>query len=310
MNGPSADEFTLYPERMIVESSSRCNYLCPLCLWTHNTRHGHLAPDTFRRFIETAAFRGPICFAGRGEPTLNPELGTILKISAEVGFTTDLATNGSSLLRDYQTLLDTGISAINVSIEADSAVDYIRYRVRGDFDAVVAGMRKLAGEKSRRNFAEPVLRTCSVLFGYNEDKIDRLRSFFASLGFEEFVFKSAHLGHGQLRASEDSLRDKWLPVNLRLRRAQFNVPPGAPATRCSFLRQAHILWNGDVCRCAIDHEAMVVGNVWEATFDDIWHGEKSQAVARRILEGRFSKCAGCSFSGRSRIVSGTELYVL
>ncbi|QEH32402.1 molybdenum cofactor biosynthesis protein A [Aquisphaera giovannonii] len=305
------DDGTAYPRTMIIESSSRCNFLCPLCLWTHNRHHGYLSAETYARFIEQAApFLQRVCFAGRGEPTLNPRLAEILAISARSGVVTDLATNGSSLIRDGDALLDTGIDAVNVSIEADTADDFVRYRIRGDFDSVVEGMRRIALRKRQRGLDRPRLRTCSTIFGYNEDRLDRLREFFASLGFEEFIFKSAHLGHGQLEESEDSLRERWLPSNPRLRRSQFNEAAGPTAIHCSFLTQAHLLWNGDIGRCAIDHESMVVGNILEASFDEIWRGPRSLEVARTVVEGRFPKCASCTFSGRSRSESGRELYVL
>ncbi len=71
-----------------------------------------------------------------------------------------------------------------------------------------------------------------------------------------------------------------------------------------------MLWNGDVCRCAIDHEEMVVGNVRHDSFAAIWNGPKSREIVRRIVDGRFAKCASCAFSGRELIEKEDELLVL
>jgi MoaA/NifB/PqqE/SkfB family radical SAM enzyme len=298
------------PRHMIVEACSRCNFLCPLCLWTKNSSHGYLQPATFQRFIDQA---GPhlerLCFAGRGEPTLNPQLYAILKQSAEAGVVTDLATNGSSLLRDVDAILESGIDYVNVSIEADNAADYARYRVNGDFHAVTAGMARLAEEKRRRGLAKPGLRTCSVIFNYNEDRLAELRTFFGRLGFEGFIFKSAHLGHGQLAEDETVLGERWLPRDASKRRPRHNAASSAPPL-CGFLQRGHLLWNGDICRCAIDHTRMIAGNIHEGTFDEIWTGDQSRRIVRTIVEGRFAKCGRCSFSGREMKEQNTELYVI
>ena len=66
-------EAYLVAPRHFIEASSRCNFLCPL-RWTHNRRHGLLDYANFARFIDQAApSLACVCFAGRGEPTLNPE---------------------------------------------------------------------------------------------------------------------------------------------------------------------------------------------------------------------------------------------
>jgi MoaA/NifB/PqqE/SkfB family radical SAM enzyme len=298
------------PRHMIVEACSRCNFLCPLCLWTKNSRHGSLQPETFQRFIDQARpHLERLCFAGRGEPTLNPQLYAILKKSVQAGVITDLATNGSSLLKDVDAILESGINFVNVSIEADNPEDYARYRVNGDFNLVISGMARLAQEKARRGLVRPGLRTCSVIFNYNEDRLTELRRFYGNLGFEGFIFKSAHLGHGQLPEEETVLEERWLPHDPAKRRVHHRTA-GSPQPICGFLKRGHLLWNGDICRCAIEHEFMVAGNILEETFDDIWLGEKSRKIVRMVIEGRFSKCARCSFSGRDMKEQKAELYLI
>ena len=300
------ERFLAFPTFMIIEASSRCNLMCPLCLWTHNRKHGQLTLETFARFLETRSrFLKRVCFSGRGEPTLNPQLYDLLRMSVNAGLITDLATNGTHLLRDWDKILDFGVDWVNVSIEADNRLDYERYRIHGDFDEVVSGMARLAAEKHRRALAKPGLRTCSVIFGYNEDRLEELKTFFKSVGFESFIFKSAHLGHGQLAEDEGSLRVQWLPRDEAKIRPRYR---GAAIGACSFLEKAHLLWNGDIARCAIDHQELIAGNIHHAPFETIWQGDRSREIVRRVLDGRFDKCGSCAFSGRQ--VSETETDVL
>ena len=293
---------------MMVEASSTCNLRCPLCLWTHNDRHGQLAPATFARFInEARTFLRRICFAGRGEPTLNPRVYEILRLCADAGVIADLATNGTRLAHNVDRILDCGVDNVNVSIEADNAADYARYRVRGDFDEVVEGMRRLAEAKHRRRLRKPNLQTVSVIFGFNEDALERMKAFFRELGFENFTFKSAHLGHGQLSEDMTTLQQQWLPRDPGRRRAIFN---DREHVECSFLPKAQLLWNGDITRCAVHQNQMIIGNVLESSFRDIWRGPRSRAAVATIVEGRFAACQSCEFSGRHVEETAHERYVV
>jgi MoaA/NifB/PqqE/SkfB family radical SAM enzyme len=293
---------------MMVEASSTCNFLCPLCLWTQNHHHGQLQVSTFERLIgEARHFVRRICFSGRGEPTLNPNLYELLRSCSAAGVTADLATNGSHLLRDVERLLDSGVDNVNVSIEADNAEDYARYRVNGDFAAVTAGMRRLADEKRRRGLTRPKLQTCSVIFSYNEPVLERMKSFFRELGFEGFIFKSAHLGHGKLDEPTVVLRRRWLPQSRSLQRAGAGDP--GPVD-CDFLPRAQMLWNGDISRCAVDQNAMVVGNILESSFAELWRGERSRQAVEHIRSGQFAGCGTCEYSRREVTEQGRERYVL
>jgi radical SAM protein with 4Fe4S-binding SPASM domain len=299
------------PRQVIVESSSRCNFLCPLCLWTKNKRHGYLDVDTFARFLDGAAATTELlCFSGRGEPTLNPRLFDVLALAVEAGVQTDLVTNGSSLLRDADAILESGIDNLNVSIDADNPEDYVRYRVNGNFDEVIAGMMLLAEEKRRRGLQKPTLRTCSVILEYNGGRLAELRRFFGDLGFETFIFKSAHLGHGQLAEGTDILAQRWLPRDPSLVRFR-HVDPASGPPRCEFLYRAHLLWNGDVCRCAIDHVRMVVGNVNRQTFEEIWSGAESRRAVQTVVRGEFDKCADCWLNAERRVTeTGDGLFMI
>lgn len=304
------DHYLARPSHMIVEAASRCNFLCPLCLWTKNKHHGYLDLNTFSRFAEQAVpWLRRVCFAGRGEPTLNPDLYRILRKSVACGIVTDLATNGSSLLSDVDAILDSGIDYVNVSIEADNAADYARYRINGDFAEVTAGMARLAAEKRRRGLDRPGLRTCSVVFNYNEDRLEQLRRFFGGLGFEGFIFKSAHLGHGMLGDSEEELARRWLPRDMsKRRRHHAGLLEDRPT--CGFLQRGHLLWNGDICRCAIDHQTMIAGNIKQQSFEEIWMGRRSKEIVRTIVGGEFAKCERCSFSGRHMTETDSSIYLM
>ncbi len=57
-------------------------------------------------------------------------------------------------------------------------------------------------------------------------------------------------------------------------------------------------YKGDVCLCPWMHrDSIFVGNLFEKSFDDIWHGEKANRLRQRIRNGDYSLCRleGCPF---------------
>ena len=109
---------------------------------------------------------------------------------------------------------------------------------------------------------------------------------------------------------EAALRLEWLPEDPAKRRRQYNEGYALASGVCSFLVKAHLLWNGDVCRCAIDQQQMIAGNVNRQSFVELWRGEASRAIVRRIRAGAFLRCRDCAFSERQTVETGRERFVI
>lgn len=96
-----------------------CNLRCRFCFATFREVKGRLSTPDAMRLLHAlrAAGTQKINFAG-GEPTLHPDIGPIVAMARQLGFTVSLITNGARL----EHLLDTQASDLDwVGLSVDSA---------------------------------------------------------------------------------------------------------------------------------------------------------------------------------------------
>ena len=114
-----------YPSRLIVETTSRCNLQCAMCVKQSSgaaSPDGDLAMDTFQTLIPAFPHLESLVLNGVGEPLLHRSLETFIAIaresmpaSASIGF----QTNGLLLdRRRARSLLEAGLDRASVSVDA------------------------------------------------------------------------------------------------------------------------------------------------------------------------------------------------
>lgn len=74
----------LFPERLVVEPTTRCNLACPGCVkhtqgWAHGD--GHLDPAAFAALEPVVARCSRLVFSGIGEPLLHPHLVDLVALA-------------------------------------------------------------------------------------------------------------------------------------------------------------------------------------------------------------------------------------
>ena len=158
-----------------VSITDRCNYRCVYCRTGEGGSHyAELATDEYIRLIRAFVSLGinKLRLTG-GEPLLRTDLPAMLRELAQLrtpaGDPLDLAltTNGHLLAGLAQTLVDSGLQRVTVSMDAVDAPTFDRItRVPGSHGKVLAGIRaaQAAG-------LGPVKVNCVLLRGFNDDQI-------------------------------------------------------------------------------------------------------------------------------------------
>ena len=114
-----------YPSRLIVETTSRCNLQCAMCVKQSSgaaSADGDLAIDTFKALIPAFHNLESLVLNGVGDPLLHPLLETFIRVAREamptagsIGF----QTNGLLLNRRRAlSLLDAGLDRMSISVDA------------------------------------------------------------------------------------------------------------------------------------------------------------------------------------------------
>lgn len=189
MFGHDRDEI-VQPTSLHLEASSACQLRCPSC----PTTTGAARPTLSRGFLRAADFRALLDANSRilsvelsnyGEMFLNPELREILRIAFERGVTLSAA-NGVNFNRVSDEVLEDLVRyrfrSITCSIDGASPETYARYRVGGEFQNVIANIRRLVAIKRSRGAKLPHLSWQFIAFGHNEHEIDKARAMATDLG--------------------------------------------------------------------------------------------------------------------------------
>ncbi|MGG0731541.1 radical SAM protein [Bacillus paramycoides] len=130
------DEHFFAPQTPIVHIIKNCNSPCVMCdCWQTKGKVHHSADDLKPLFEDLALNGASSVMISGGEPTLHPELETIIDDVHRTGMTVQLNTNGI-LLNRKQFLYQKNIDALIVSIDGFTKEDYQLIRGTDRFEKV------------------------------------------------------------------------------------------------------------------------------------------------------------------------------
>jgi MoaA/NifB/PqqE/SkfB family radical SAM enzyme len=178
------------PKTLQIDASSHCQLACPSCPTADGSTQptlgaGHLSLKDFTALLDANPEIEDVELSNYGEMFLNPALPEILRAAFERGVALH-ADNGVNLNLLRPDALDALIRyrfrSLTVSIEGASSETYAQYRHKGDFDRVIANIRRINEEKRRHQTGFPLLTWQFILFGHNEHEIAAARKMAAELG--------------------------------------------------------------------------------------------------------------------------------
>ena len=166
-----------YPAKLFVETTTRCNLQCPMCLKQRQDAEfleGDMSADIFMALSPALPTLEALVLNGIGEPLLHPRLDDFIRIAKEkmdknawIGF----QTNG--LLIDRQramSLVRAGVDRICISVDAVSPATFSNIRQGGEFRNVEGALKMLHAAKKTYNDRLEI----GVEFVLRRDNIDEL----------------------------------------------------------------------------------------------------------------------------------------
>lgn len=304
-----------------LEASTACQLRCPTCPTGSGEIHkylgrGFLRKDRFRAFLEhDRGMTKVIELSNYGEIFLNPHLLDIMKIAAEFGVALTVR-NGANLnnVRDdvLEGLVQYGVRSIVCSIDGASQNTYELYRRNGDFDTVIANIRKINDFKKKHHSPYPKLAWQFVIFGHNEHEITKARLMAAELGMEFRPKLSWSDDISPVRNNEAVLRDSGLQATTR-EHFQEKSKTVYLSDMCDQLwEMPQVNYDGRVLGCCVNYWEDFGGNLFE-DYDAALNGEKIR-YARGMLTGRLparedNPCTRCdTYKARARLGAWVHPY--
>ncbi len=315
------------PLHFQLEPATGCNLKCQMCQVPSYTPEQckNMSLDQFKHiFDQIKPLR--IALSGAGEPFLNPELLGIIRYARAGGASVLTTTNFTLVSNKIEDIVSSGLSLIKVSLDAVMPETYKKIRGLDLFNRIIANIQEMQRVKRKRQLSSPCLRLQFVLQHDNLGEIvpmvdlaHRLQAdavYFQPLETLLIPDRKDELTRGveyedlrrRLTAAHERAKELDVETNAGVlvrslasyfRKYQPGLPPDPPQRVCLLpWFSLYITVTGDVRPCCSfgEGETLVLGNLFEETFGDIWNGQKYRKLRRQALDRTlyYDVCRNCT----------------
>ncbi len=277
----------VFPKRVLLELTSRCNSYCSMCPRNVLTRpemdmDTELAKQMIREMGE-AGLSG-LWLYNIGESLLHPDFFEILKVCREYESlgTIWLSTNGELLDETIRKrLLETPVDILNFSVNAMTEESFAKVSPNLNFERVQGNLREFIRLRDKLDSDKPIIRVQMVEMDFVQEEVE---SFFIEFGSRADILSVNKLE--EFSQNVDQGADHEVKLNERI-------------TKCNRLEREDffIFSDGSVSCCDTDFNCgLNIGNVNEASISEIFAGPIYRALLKTYEEGMLHTnplCAKC-----------------
>ena len=291
------------PKILYLEPFFGCNYRCLFCIHGSgqeitSAQLGPLLFEKLKPLIENVIH---IHMTGLGEPFLNPHLLDYLSYFKEKGKSYYINTNGSLIEDAHIELMTTSKSELSVSIDAGDRETYGRIRQGGNWERILARLKRVSRMRADRNAAYPKLCVNYHINAVNLMSLKKIPELARELGIEAVklswtMLPPMHRAFSVFK-SKDRVKEVVDAVCDELQKAGIQVRNEALFSKhvrgCwDFSPMTFIDAKGTVAACC--SRWPTIGHLDHNRFEDIWNGMPRRRLALAVLNRRpEGECADC-----------------
>lgn len=279
------------PLSLFIEPTNICNLKCPLCPTGNGSlarKKGVMSFEDYKKIIDKL---GDTAFSvtlwNYGEPSLNPRFFDMIKYAKSKGLKVITSTNGNAFKKDIEQFIDSGLDELVLAVDGVKKETYEKYRINGNFEEFVNGIKELSRLKKEKNSYFPFMSMQFIIMKNNESEVEDVEAFAKSLGVDELILKTVFL------FNDDSKSDAFLPLDKKYSRYNnTGVIPGCDGLWVG----VNIDYDGTVVPCCFDYdEKLNLGNIFNDDFNDIWNGSKMKMFREKVYSDKasISICKNC-----------------
>ena len=285
--------------RVAIEPTNSCNLKCRLCpTWQYQNRErGFMKLDDFKTIInDNSDIFKRINMIFAGEPLLNQDVFKMVKYAEDKNIEVLLSTN-TTLFSDekIKELFDSNLSYLIVCLDGATKKTHEQYRQGSNFEQVKEDIQKICQYKKEKGFKKPYIILQFLVMKDNAHEIQDVITLEKDLGVDKIDLKTLSLGSFVDFEKKIELAKQNLPENSEYSRFIFkdgNLKAKSKPQICSWVRQAVILWNGDVAICCYDFSGeIIIGNIFkDGGFKKILKSEKYRKYRKMAIQKKFKLC--------------------
>lgn len=289
------------PAILTIEPTNLCNLRCPLCITGSGDMErpgGQMSLETFGSIMDKMG--DDLFFLllyHQGEPYLNRHFLEFVRLAKEKNIYCTTSSNAHYFSDDIiHATIDSGLDSMIVSLDGVTQNVYEKYRVKGELDKVLHGVRRFMEIKKERRTKTPVIALQFLVMRHNEHQLTAVKKIARELKVDRLLIKNIEV-HTVEEARE------WLPEDERYRRYEFDGESlkvkNAEKQSCPRPWTSIVInWDGNVVPCCFDKNGeYLMGNINTATsIEKIWTGQPFRQFRQQLASDRKSipMCRNCN----------------
>lgn len=321
------------PLHLQIEPTTFCNLKCGFCVREKNVfRPKHM---TFEKFKEVFDQVRPVrvTFAGDGEPTLCPDLFKMIRYASDAGAKAIVTSNGTLGKEIAPQIIDSGLWAMRISIDAATAKTYIAMRLADFHAAIIDQIKEVQRLKKERGLDRPDIGFEYVVGRDNLHETKAVLELAKDLGLCRVNFRPLNLVGIEEREGEllggltkeqykqalvdtrDHGRALGMPTNLDEilsllpfyeARYQPDFNPEQKSPDCIYpWVQIYVAIDGKTTPCcALQMDEKVdFGNIFQDGFMKVWNGEAYKKLRQEMKTNSspYKSCITCEGRGLGKV---------
>ena len=289
------------PWALSIEPTTSCNLRCPQCpsgLRSFTRPTGMIEEHTYRKVIDqldSSLLYLMLYF--QGEPYLHPSFLEIVKYANAKKIYTATSTNAHFLNPANATAtVKSGLKKIIVSVDGTDQKVYQKYRIGGQLDKVLDGIRNLVSAKRSQQSSTPFITLQFIVFEHNKHQMAEVEQLAKELKVDKLEFKSAQVydyENGSELIPEDSKYSRY-----EMGANDLYQIKNDHRNKCWKMWHSCVMtWDGNIVPCCFDKDAKyVMGNVHQTSFPALWNGTNYLDFRRKLFENRseIDICKNCT----------------
>jgi radical SAM protein with 4Fe4S-binding SPASM domain len=320
-----------FPTQLYIETTNRCNSKCNICVRTfhENERLRDLSFEEFKGIVDSFPGLERVVLHGIGEPLLNRDIMNMIRYLKSREVYVLFNSNASILDEKIQRgLIESDLDEYRVSIDSATPETYQKMRGVDFFEKVIKNLRALRELQNRLKLDMPKLSLWFVGTRENIGELPGLIKLAHGIGVGEvhlqrltfLNFKdTANLAReeeGIYHKPDKSVKDIIDRCEALAKELEINFNSSGATSPRNYLRAkndqfpwqkcfrpwtlSYITANGNVLPCCISpfstdvYESIIMGNIFEAQFKDIWTNGKYRSLREKIQSSNPPQyCSGC-----------------